>query len=77
MFTVNLTREQFEAKKRKLAVDGVRVNGDAGEIHLPQFGVKLKFSYIQTSLMVQVVDKPFLVPESMVESRAREWFEGA
>jgi hypothetical protein len=83
--TLSLTREQFERARLKLADQGIIVKGDEGEIsHDTPFGtIRLAFSFdgqgdaadAAGRLVVTVEHKPFMVAESLVESKVTEWFQ--
>lgn len=78
MFTIRATRDGFENKRRSMLASGIQVpaQGDTGDINLTQFSVKLRFWFNEgaNTLTLEVTDKPFLVPEAVVEHKIREWF---
>ena len=67
-----MTREQLESIRTRLSVNGVQITGDSGEIE--QQGCKLSYSYDGSNLTVNVLHKPFMIPESAVENKIKEWF---
>jgi hypothetical protein len=70
---IPLTPAQFEAKKAELHANGVSITGPTGK--LSHDGVNLSYSYDGVAaLTVVVTSKPFLVPESLVAGKIRDWF---
>jgi hypothetical protein len=74
-FTIPLTREQFERARQKLEAQSEPVKGDSGTLSAK--GVKIAFSFNETTdtLAVTVQHKPFIYPDSRVESAIRDWFK--
>ena len=79
--SINLSRPSFEAKRRALISNGVSLpaTGDRGQASA--HGVVVDFVYEPGAhsgrigiLTLRLIEKPFLFPESAVESRIREWF---
>ena len=79
--TLNLSRGQFEAKRRELLASGVDIPATGDNGRASAHGVVVAF-YFQPAgrsgnwgeLTLRLIEKPFLFPESAVESRIREWF---
>ena len=69
-----LTRPQLEVRRAQLAQAGVVFAGDHGT--LSHSGVTLQLDYLAQfdMLEIRVVDKPWIVPEVMVEEKIRGWF---
>ena len=74
--TFSLTPAEF-AKCRQELIDQQHIEmpeGNAGEVSAS--GVTVAYSYDGCStLTVQIVHKPMLIPESAIESRIQRWFE--
>ena len=72
--TFPLTRPQLEQRRQQLAQAGVMLVGDHGRIE--NSGVVLQLDYYETyeMLKIEIVDKPFFVPETVVEGKIRGWF---
>jgi hypothetical protein len=72
--TFPLTRPQLEARRQTLAQSGVSMEGDHGLISSQ--GVTLKIDYYESyqMLSIEIVDKPWFVPESVVEGKIKGWF---
>lgn len=71
-FTIQLTREQFEAARTKLTGQGIVLSGDSGEVEGHKVGVA--FRYDGTDLTVTIEHKPFYYPSDSVEKEIRGWF---
>ena len=72
--TFPLTRPQLEQRRQQLAQSGVFLQGDHGQISYS--GVVLQVDYYETyeMLKIGIVEKPWLVPEAVVEGKIRGWF---
>jgi hypothetical protein len=68
-----LTRSELESKRHQLSQAGVHLSGDSGT--LTAQGCTIRYTYREPYLIVQVMDKPFFVPESVVTSKIRSWFQ--
>lgn len=66
----NIGRERFERMKAGLAARGLAVDADTGEAE--RDGIRVAWCYDGAALTVQVVKKPRLYPEGMVNHRLRE-----
>ena len=67
-----LTRAQLEAKRTALAAQNVVLTGDSGQVS--EDGVTLQFDYAEPSLRIDVLHKPGLLPEGILENKIKEWF---
>lgn len=70
--TFSLTREQFEAARARCASNGVNLIGDCGDVEGHKVGVT--FNYVEPKLTLTVEHKPWIYPESEVESEITNWF---
>lgn len=74
MVTVKLTKQQFADKSAELKSKyGVDISSSQGVI--AKDGVTVGYHYDETAetLTARIVHKPFVVPESVAESKLREW----
>jgi hypothetical protein len=70
---IAITRANFELARQKLLNENIVVSGDQGII--TGDGVTLKFAYDGIDfLQIDVVHKPFYMPESMIENEIKKWF---
>lgn len=68
-----MTEEQFAAASRRLASNGITLTGSAGT--LTKDGVTARYEHADGQLRVSIVDKPFLLPESLIEGRLQAFLE--
>jgi hypothetical protein len=73
MIEVPLTETQFDEASRRLRAAGVNISGPSGT--LSRNGITARYSYANGVLSIEVVDKPFLLPLSIVESQMRGYIE--
>ena len=70
---IGISREQFEAAKaRLLSEDNVTISGDQGTVS--HDGVTVEYEFGSASLLLTVKEKPFLLPETVIENSIRNWF---
>lgn len=73
MLTIPLTPQQFASSRAKVEAElHQSLRDDAGTIE--HDGVKLSYTYDGKALAVNIVHKPFLVPESTIDSKISTWF---
>lgn len=72
-FVYTFTREQLEAIRTKLSHQGVTLTGDEGD--LGKQGVELHFKYVEPTLTITEVHKPFYVSDELVSNTLKNWFE--
>lgn len=73
-FSIPLNRSQFEAARAKLAGQGVTLKGDSGQAVGHKVAVAFNYDG-SANLTLTVEHKPWLYPESDVESEIRGWFD--
>lgn len=73
MIEVPLTEAQFEEASRRLQAAGVNLSGPSGT--MSREGITAKYSYANGVLTIEVVDKPFFLPLSLIESQMRGYIE--
>jgi hypothetical protein len=70
--TLTVTREQLGFARAALAAQGIDVVGDSGLIE--HRGVKASFNYVEPTLTIAIIEKPFYVSESYAEGQIANWF---
>ncbi len=71
-----LTRAEFETRKEAVETQtGRTLPDDKGTI--THAGVVASYDYVEPTLTVEILHKPFPLTESYVESRVSEWFRNA
>jgi hypothetical protein len=73
MIEVPLTEAQFAAASQRLQAYGVNLAGPSGT--LSRDGITARFSYANNLLTIEVIDKPFFIPLSVIESQMRSYIQ--
>lgn len=73
MVEVPLTEAQFAAAAQRLQAYGVDLTGRSGT--LSRNGVTARYSYANDLLTIEVIEKPFFMPLSVIESQMRSYIE--
>jgi hypothetical protein len=73
MIEVPLTEAQFAAASERLRAYGVELVGSSGT--LSREGVTARYSYANEKLTIEVLDKPFFLPLSLIESQMRSYIQ--
>ncbi|MES2392976.1 MAG: hypothetical protein V4555_15125 [Acidobacteriota bacterium] len=75
MIEIPLTEEQYADGVRRLQEKGIAIAGAAGT--LSRDGVTARYSYGDGKLTIEVVDRPFFLPVSLIEQQMRGYIEKA
>jgi hypothetical protein len=73
MIEVPMTDAQFAAATTRLRASGIELTGPAGT--LTKDGITAKYEHASGRLRVEIVDKPFLLPLSLIEGRLQAFLE--
>lgn len=73
MIDVPMSEAQFAAATQRLRRNGIELTGSAGE--LSKDGVTARYEHTEGRLRIHILDKPFLLPESLVEGRLKAYLE--
>lgn len=73
MVEIPLTEAQFDEASRRLRAAGIDISGPAGT--LSRDGITANYRYANGVLSIEVVNKPFLLPLSLIESQMRGYIE--
>lgn len=73
MIEVPLTQMQFDEASQRLRAAGIDISGPAGM--LSRDGISARYSYANGVLTIEVVEKPFFLPLSVIESQMRGYIE--
>ena len=73
MIEVPLTDAQFAAAAQRLRGYGIELNGPSGTIN--KEGITARYQHADGKLTIEILDKPFFMPESMIESRLKSYIE--
>jgi hypothetical protein len=73
MIEVPLTEAQFAEAGRRLQAHGVNITGPSGTLN--RDGVTARYNYANNILTIEIVDKPFFMPVSLIESQMRNYIQ--
>ena len=73
MIEVPMTEAQFSAATRRLATNGIHLTGVSGT--LSKDGITARYEHVADTLRITILDKPFLLPESLIEGRLKAFLE--
>ena len=73
MIEVPMSEEQFASASRRLADNGIALTGPSGT--LTKDGITAKYEHVAGLLRITILDKPFLLPESLIEGRLKAYLE--
>jgi hypothetical protein len=73
MIEVPMSDAQFAAATRRLAANGIQLTGPAGT--LSKDGITAKYEHTGDRLRITILEKPFLLPESLIEGRLKAFLE--
>ncbi len=68
-----MTEAQFAAAAQRLRTNGIELTGNAGT--LTKDGVTAKYTYASGKLAIEIVDRPSLLPLSLIEGKLRAYLE--
>jgi hypothetical protein len=73
MIEVPLTEAQFAAASQRLQAYGVNLAGSSGT--LSRDGITARYNYANNLLTIEVIEKPFFLPISVIESQMRSYIQ--
>jgi hypothetical protein len=73
MVEVPLTEAQFDEASLRLRAAGINISGPAGT--LSRDGITANYRYANGVLSIEIVEKPFFLPLSLIESQMRSYIE--
>ena len=73
MIELPMTDAQFAAATQRLAHNGIVLTGSAGT--LSKDGITASYEHTEGTLRINILDKPFLLPESLIEGRLKAYLE--
>jgi hypothetical protein len=72
MVSIPMSDAQFAAATNRLRADGIAIDGPSGT--LSKDGITGKYQYADGKLTIEVTDRPFFIPLSMIESKLQAYF---
>ena len=73
MIEVPMSETQFAAASGRLRTNGIDLTGSSGT--LSKDGITARYEHANGLLRIEILDKPFLLPESLIEGRLRAYLE--
>jgi hypothetical protein len=73
MISIPMSDVQFAAATQRLSKNGIDLAGPSGT--LTKDGVTAKYVHANGTLTVEILDRPFLLPLSLIEGRLRSYLE--
>ena len=70
---IAMSEKQFSAATQRLRGNGIELTGRQGT--LSKDGVTANYSYGDGTLSVEIVDRPMLLPLSLIEGKLRAYLE--
>ncbi|MGA7158467.1 MAG: hypothetical protein WBY53_16590 [Acidobacteriaceae bacterium] len=68
-----MSDQQFAAATQRLRSNGIELSGTTGT--LTKDGVTAKYTYAGGKLAIEILDRPFLLPISLIEARLQTYLE--
>jgi hypothetical protein len=73
MIEIPMSETQFAAATQRLRTNGIELSGTTGT--LSKDGVTAKYTYAEGKLAIEILDRPFLLPLSLIEGKLRSYLE--
>ena len=68
-----MTDEQFASATKRLRTTGIELAGPTGTLR--KDSITAKYAHAAGKLRIEIVDKPFLLPTSLIEGRLQSYLE--
>jgi hypothetical protein len=73
MIEVPMTDAQFVTATERLRTHGIELSGPSGT--LSKEGITGKYEHADGKLRIEIVDKPFFIPMSLIEGRMKAFLQ--
>ena len=73
MIELPMTEAQFATATTRLRQNGIELTGPAGK--LSKDGITASYEHADGKLRINILEKPFLLPESLIEGRLKAYLE--
>ena len=73
MIEIPMSEAQFAAATQRLRANGIELAGTTGT--LSKDGVTAKYVYGEGKLAVEILDRPFMLPISLIEGKLQAYLE--
>lgn len=75
MIEVPMSEAQFAEATQRLQQNGIQLSGPSGT--LSRQGITAEYAYAEGVLRINIVKKPMLIPESLIESQLKSYLAQA
>jgi hypothetical protein len=73
MIEIPMSETQFAAATQRLRTNGIELTGTTGT--LSKDGVTAKYTYAEGKLAIEILDRPFMLPLSLIEGKLQAYLE--
>lgn len=73
MIELPMTEAQFATATTRLRQNGIELTGPSGT--LSKDGITASYEHAEGRLRINILQKPFLLPESLIEGRLKAYLE--
>jgi hypothetical protein len=73
MISIPMSDRQFAAATVRLRANGIELTGPTGT--LTKDGVTARYTHADGALTVEIIDRPFLLPLSLIEGKLQSYLE--
>jgi hypothetical protein len=73
MLSIPITDDQFASLVVRLRTNGIDMVGDTGT--LTKDGVTAQYTHANGALSIEITDRPFYYPISLIETKLQSWLE--
>lgn len=73
MIELPMTDAQFATATSRLRQNGIELTGQSGT--LSKDGITASYEHVNGLLRINILEKPFLLPESLIEGRLKAYLE--
>jgi hypothetical protein len=73
MLSIPMSDAQFAAASTRLRTNGIELTGPSGT--LTKDGITAKYEHADGKLTVEIIDRPSLLPLSLIEGKLQAYFE--
>lgn len=73
MIELPMTDAQFATATQRLKDNGIVLTGSAGTIS--KSGITASYEHADGKMRINIIQKPFLLPESLIENRLKAYME--
>jgi len=73
MIEIPMSDDQYASATRRLRANGIELNGASGT--LTKDGITASYEHANGKLKIEIIDRPFLLPLSLIEGKLRAYLD--